>query len=138
MGIFWHTLHPMNVYKPHISTPLSLIFTIFICKVREQLVCESKNTWFSTKMDLTYILRKNFHFKPNFWIKNIKTHENNSQTHYISHFHHLSFHPKASLIKLPNIILTYSPQDRSAHLDFHFTVHSNSWIWIDFVSKHNF
>ena len=114
--------------------PSSLICAIVILRVREELVCESTNTLFSTKKDLTPILRKKILLDQNFiWITR-------------THFYNFKFYIFSSLLissqaiphqtsKLP---FMDSPQDRSTHLGFHFTCHSNSWIWLDFGSEHHF
>lgn len=86
---------PCPYITPHFL-PLSLICTIFIWRVREELVCESTNPYFSTKKDLTPISRKTFFSNQNFeW--RTPTHFKNF-TFYL--FHHFSFHLKAFSIKL--------------------------------------
>ena len=129
----WATLHLHPCILTQNFKHFSLICPIFLWRMKGELVCESSNTKFSTKMDLTTYQRKVFIQNQKFkWIT-LPLHFKNLFSDLFSYFFISTgsiSHPTSSLLHRTlhetfKLILVYIP-----------LIIQNLWKWLHFVSKH--
>ena len=85
LGVFWPTLCPMHVYKPHISTPWASFAPVAFGEREKSLGVRNTNTFFVRKSGSNIEFRKIFIHNQNFQVRNTSMFQK-SNFHSLYHF----------------------------------------------------